>query len=83
MQGVIQLQLDTLTTPFKEIVKTLLLIGIPITISSSIMSLTNVIDGMILSSRLQHLGYVEEEAAAMLGNFKTLAVIKVQKERCF
>ena len=61
-------------TPIKEIFKTLLLIGIPITISSSIMSLTNVIDGMILSSRLQHLGYIEEEAAAMLGNFKTLAV---------
>jgi len=64
----------TYSTPIKEIFKTLLLIGIPITISSSIMSLTNVIDGMILSSRLQHLGYIEEEAAAMLGNFKTLAV---------
>ncbi len=62
------------STPIKEIIKTLLAIGIPITISSSIMSLTNVIDGMILSSRLQHLGYIEEQASAMLGNFKTLAV---------
>lgn len=62
------------STPTREIIKTLLMIGIPITISSSVMSFTNVIDGMILSSRLQSLGYVEAEVSAMFGNYKTLAV---------
>lgn len=61
-------------TPTKEIIKTLLNIGIPITISSSVMSFTNVIDGMILSSRLQSLGYLPAEVSAMFGNYKTLAV---------
>lgn len=61
-------------TPTKTIVKTLFMIGIPITISSSVMSLTNVIDGMILSTRLQGLGYTEELAAALFGNYKALAV---------
>lgn len=61
-------------TPTSQIVKTLFMIGIPITISSSVMSLTNVIDGMILSTRLQGLGYTEELAAALFGNYKALAV---------
>jgi len=61
-------------TPTKTIIKTLFMIGIPITISSSVMSLTNVIDGMILSTRLQSLGYTKELAAALFGNYKALAV---------
>ncbi len=61
-------------TGAKEIVKTLFAIGIPITISSSVMSLTNVIDGMILSTRLQGLGYTKELSAALFGNYKALAV---------
>lgn len=65
---------DGYVTPTKKIIKTLFLIGIPITISSSVMSFTNVIDGMILSSRLQSLGYTTEEVSTMFGNYKTLAV---------
>ncbi len=65
---------DKYFTPTKQIVKTLFMIGIPITISSSVMSLTNVIDGMILSTRLQALGYTKELAAALFGNYKVLAV---------
>lgn len=65
---------DNFVTPSGKIVKTLLSIGIPITISSSVMSFTNVIDGMILSSRLQSLGYLEKEVSTMFGNYKTLAV---------
>lgn len=61
-------------TPTGKIIKTLLSIGIPITISSSVMSFTNVLDGMILSSRLQSLGYLEEQVSNMFGNYKTLAV---------
>ncbi len=61
-------------TPTKTVIKTLFMIGIPITISSSVMSLTNVIDGMILSTRLQSLGYTKELSAALFGNYKALAV---------
>ncbi|MBQ7715870.1 MAG: polysaccharide biosynthesis protein [Clostridia bacterium] len=65
---------DGTVTPSGTIVKTLFMIGIPITISSSVMSLTNVIDGMILSSRLQGMGYTAELAASLFGNYKALAV---------
>lgn len=65
---------DNYVTPTKTIIKTLFMIGIPITISSSVMSLTNVIDGMILSTRLQGLGYTKELAASLFGNYKALAV---------
>ena len=65
---------DETLTPTKQIIKTLFMIGIPITISSSVMSLTNVIDGMILSTRLQDLGYTEELTAALFGNYKAYAV---------
>lgn len=65
---------DEYRTPTKTVIKTLFMIGIPITISSSVMSLTNVIDGMILSTRLQGLGYTKELAAALFGNYKALAV---------
>ncbi len=65
---------DEYRTPTKTVVKTLFMIGIPITISSSVMSLTNVIDGMILSTRLQGLGYTKELSAALFGNYKALAV---------
>ncbi|MBR0303545.1 MAG: polysaccharide biosynthesis protein [Clostridia bacterium] len=58
----------------KTIIKTLFIIGIPITISSSVMSLTNVIDGMILSNRLQWLGYSQSLAIKLFGNYKALAV---------
>ncbi len=65
---------DNYATPTKLIVKNLLFIGIPITLSASVMSFTNVIDGMILSSRLQSLGYSTSEVSAKFGNYKTLAV---------
>lgn len=61
-------------TPTWDIIKSLLIIGIPITVSSSVMSFTNVIDGMILSSRLQSLGYSEFTVSTLFGNYKTLAV---------
>ena len=61
-------------SPTREIIKNLLIIGIPITVSSSVMSFTNVIDGMILSSRLQSIGHSAEAVSTMFGNYKTLAV---------
>ena len=58
----------------KELVWVIAATAIPITISSSVMSFTSMIDGMILSRRLQGIGYTELETLAMFGNYKTLAI---------
>lgn len=55
----------------KQILKTLLIIAIPITLSSSVMSLTNVIDSLIISNRLQFLGLSETVRVEMYGAFTT------------
>ncbi len=57
----------------KEIALRLLMISIPITLSSSVQSFSAVIDGMLLSNRLQQIGYSQEATAALIGNYKTLA----------
>lgn len=58
----------------KSIVKQLLLIAIPITISSSIMSLTTMVDDMIINWRLMSIGYTEAAANALYGNYTGFAV---------
>ncbi len=55
----------------KTILKTLLLIAIPITLSSSVMSLTNVIDSWIIANRLDFLGLAETARVEMYGAFTT------------
>lgn len=57
----------------KRITLTLLGIAIPITLSSSVQSFSAVIDGMVLSNRLQSAGFSQQATAAMIGNYKTLA----------
>lgn len=57
-----------------KLLKVLIVTAVPITISASIMSFTNMLDSMIISRRLQSIGYTEQVAASMLGNFKTLVV---------
>ena len=49
-------------------------IALPITISSSVMALTNIIDLGVTMRGLVHLGYTESEASALYGNYSTLAV---------
>lgn len=56
------------------LLKKILAIGIPITLSSSLISFTNVLDGMILSDRLHAVGYLSEQVEIMFGNYKTCAV---------
>ncbi len=65
------LQRDDLETRSSvSIIKLLIAIAVPITLSSSVMSLSNMLDGMILSRGLQT--YATQEAAkALLGNLKT------------
>lgn len=58
----------------KTLLKVLIVTAVPITISASIMSFTNMLDSMIISRRLQSIGYSATVAASMLGNFKTLVV---------
>ncbi len=54
--------------------KKLCSIAFPITVSSSVMGLINVIDTVISSSRLQDIGYSAEQATEIYGNYTTLAV---------
>lgn len=58
----------------KQILKTLIVIAVPITISSSVMSFTTMLDGMIISNRLQMIGLSEKDVADILGYFKTQVV---------
>lgn len=58
----------------KAILKRLVIIAIPITISSSMMSFTNMLDGMIIANRINGLGFDTEVISGMIGAFKTQVV---------
>ena len=58
----------------KKILKTLIIIAIPIMISSSMMSFANMLDGMIISNRLYSFGFTEKIRAGITGAFKTQVV---------
>lgn len=60
--------------PVKALLKIIIVTSIPIMLSSSVMSFTNVIDGIIISRRLQGIGYTEEMARTVFGNYKTCAI---------
>ena len=52
----------------------LIKIAIPITISSSVMSLTSIFDTVIMPGGLMSFGYTNEEAVMIYGNYTSLAV---------
>lgn len=54
--------------------KKLLSVSLPLTLSSSIMSLTSLIDSSTSIRRLISIGYGTSEATAVFGNYSTLAV---------
>ena len=56
-----------------KIISTLVMIAIPITLSSSVLSFSTMLDGMILSRGLQGIGYTEDAVKEMIGNYKTCA----------
>lgn len=58
----------------KQLLKTLVIIAVPVTISASMMSFTNMIDGMIIANRLSELGFDPPVISGMLGAFKTQVV---------
>lgn len=56
------------------ILKNLLKIAIPITISSTILSLTKIIDMTMILSRLSAISYSQEDANSIYGAYSTMAV---------
>lgn len=63
------------TQPSSQIIKRLLAIAIPITLSSAVMSMTRIIDmAMILNRLVVSLGYSESMANEIYGSYSTMAV---------
>jgi stage V sporulation protein B len=60
--------------PASELLKKIFIIALPVTISSSVMSLANLVDLLLMSNLLQASGLTPDEAAAAYGNYTTLAV---------
>lgn len=58
----------------REILSHLLRIAFPITASASVMSLTGLLDLLIVQRRLQEIGFSVTEATAFYGNYTTLVV---------
>lgn len=58
----------------KALMKTLVFIAVPITISASVMSLTNLIDLGIVIRQLKSIGYENDIAMAIYGNYTALCV---------
>ncbi|MBE6532672.1 MAG: polysaccharide biosynthesis protein [Ruminococcaceae bacterium] len=58
----------------RAIMKRMLSISVPITLSAAVMSLTNIIDLTLIMRGLRGIGYTDVEASALYGNYTTLAV---------
>jgi stage V sporulation protein B len=65
---------DTSVEGTGAILKRLFIIALPITLSASVMSLTNLIDTALVQNLLQKVGYSQELATTMYGNYTSLAV---------
>ncbi len=56
-------------SPAEEVFKRLLVIAIPITLSSSVLSVTNLVDNAILMNVLQRIGYTLKETKWLYGTY--------------
>lgn len=66
---------DASPTPSSfKLTRRLLAIAVPITLSSTILSLTKLIDMTMILKRLGDLGYTQEQANAIYGSYSTMAV---------
>lgn len=61
-------------SPMWTIFKRLIIIALPITVSASVMSLTNLIDAAIVQRLLQSTGLTQVAATELYGNYTSLAV---------
>lgn len=66
--------LSDVVRPTGTLCKTLLSLSIPITISSAVMSITDVIDVALIADRLQSLGMSSDAAASIYGVYTGMAV---------
>ena len=62
------------TESTKSLLRELVVMAVPVTLSSSVMSLANLIDLTVISRRLQSIGFTAAGASAIYGNYTTLAV---------
>ena len=65
---------DTTVSPKRTLLKNLFVIALPITISASVMSLTNLIDAAIVQRLLQMTGLTQVASTELYGNYTSLAV---------
>ncbi len=61
-------------TPRRTLARSLIKAALPITLSSSVMSLANLIDSLIMTRSLHSVGMSQAEVAAIWGNYSSLAV---------
>ncbi|MEA4824942.1 MAG: polysaccharide biosynthesis protein [Clostridiaceae bacterium] len=57
-----------------ELLKTLIVIAIPITIGAAVMSLTNLIDNFVVMRRLQAIGFAKDLTVSMYGAYSSMSV---------
>ncbi len=60
--------------PQRRIIRSMAKIALPITFSSAVMSVSNIIDLGLIMRRLQSAGYSESGATSLYGNYTTLVV---------
>ena len=65
---------DPAAEPVKVLLTRLASIAVPITVSSAVMSLTGMIDAVLLQRLLQQSGMAQETATTLYGNYTSLAV---------
>ena len=58
----------------KTLIRELVVMAVPVTLSSSVMSLANLIDLTVIARRLQDIGFTADGASTLYGNYTTLAV---------
>lgn len=61
-------------TPAVALTKRIVFAALPITLSSGVMSLTNLIDSLIMTRSLHSAGMAQAEVAAVWGNYSSLAI---------
>ena len=69
-----ELDCDTKLESTNSIVKNLVSIAVPITISSSILSLSKIIDMTMILRRLNDIGYTQSQANSVYGAYSTMAI---------
>ncbi len=68
------LQSNLPVSPSKKLIKELVVTAIPITLASSIMGLTNLVDAMVMTSQLITTGITEKAATSFYGTYSSMVI---------